>query len=355
MVGGMPNNERPKRILTFDGGGIRGVISISIIARIEQILRDRTGNPDLVLADEFDFFAGTSTGSIIATLLSWGMDTTSIFNLYRDHGPTMFRPTPFWQRFRARYRAESIARMFRQILVEDDGTPALLGTEKLRALLLVVMRNATTGSAWPLTNNPNAMFNDPTIDGCNLRIPLWKLLRASTAAPTFFPPERITLAGQTFTFLDGAITPYNNPALIALLTATLPEYRIGWETGESRITLVSVGTGASRSKLATKPIERLNLVDHLRYLPPAMIGSIGEQQDLICRVLGRCTHGDPIDSELGRLDAQGPLDKARWCTYARYNPKIDVPHRLDDIASIEQLAEIGRVYASKVIEPDHIP
>ncbi len=354
-MGGSTDQPRPKRILALDGGGIRGVISISILARIESMFRERTGNPDLVLADEFDLFAGTSTGSIIATLLAWGMDTRSIFDLYRDHGPTMFKPTPIWQRFRARYRAESIARIFRQILVDDKGIPALLGTDKLRTRLLVVMRNATTGSAWPLTNNPDAMYNDPDIPGCNLELPLWQILRASTAAPTFFPPEEIDFEGERFTFIDGAITPYNNPALIALLTATLPEYRMGWEAGESRITLVSVGTGASRSSIATKPIARLNLIDHLSYLPPAMIGSIGEHQDLMCRVLGRCTHGHPIDSELGALRGAGPLDGARLCTYARYNPAIDPSIGIDDVGIIEDLAELGRVYADETIEPGQIP
>ena len=53
----------PRKLLACDGGGIRGIISIEILARIESELRKSSGNPKLVLADYFDYVAGTSTGS----------------------------------------------------------------------------------------------------------------------------------------------------------------------------------------------------------------------------------------------------------------------------------------------------
>lgn len=348
----MPNHEaqpRPKRILALDGGGVRGVVTLGVLQRVERILRERRGNPALVLADEYDLIAGTSTGAIIAACLSWGMDVAAVLRLYREYGPLMFRPARPWQRFRARYRADAITSVFQRVLVEDDGSLPTLGSSKLRTRLLVVMRNATTGSAWPLTNNPLAMYNDEALEDCNLRIPLWQLLRASTAAPTFFPPERIRLGANTFTFMDGGVTPYNNPALIALLTAILPEYRIGWTPGETRLSLLSVGTGAARVTLSLKPIERLNLIDHARYVPPALIGSVSEQQDAMCRVLGRCVFGDAIDSELGTLRAHGPLDGARVCTYVRLNPPLASNVRLDDVSRIDELERIGSAYAERVL------
>ena len=60
----------PKKILACDGGGILGLMSVEILAKIEQDLRDRTGTPDLVLADWFDVTCGTSTGAIIAACIS---------------------------------------------------------------------------------------------------------------------------------------------------------------------------------------------------------------------------------------------------------------------------------------------
>ena len=61
------------RLLAFDGGGIRGLFSLEVARRIEALLRERHGRPDLVLADHFHYLGGTSTGAIIATFLSWGL------------------------------------------------------------------------------------------------------------------------------------------------------------------------------------------------------------------------------------------------------------------------------------------
>ena len=87
---------------------------------------------------------------------------------------------------------------------------------------------------------------------CNLDLPLWQLVRASTAAPLYFPPEIITLGRQKFEFLDGGITAYNNPALIAYLTATQPCYRIGWPAGTDQLHLVSIGTGQTRARISER-------------------------------------------------------------------------------------------------------
>src|SRR5271156_4801550 len=59
----------------------------------------------------------------------------------------------------------------------------------LKTLLLVVTKNLTTDSAWPISSNPNARYNDPASPQNNLKIPLWQIVRASTAAPVYFPPE----------------------------------------------------------------------------------------------------------------------------------------------------------------------
>ena len=82
------------------------------------------------------------------------------------------------------------------------GKDTTLGSEHLKTLLLIVVRNATTDSPWPVSNNPNALFNDPSRADNNLAIPLWQLVRASTAAPVYFPPEVVTLGEQRFVFVD---------------------------------------------------------------------------------------------------------------------------------------------------------
>jgi hypothetical protein len=60
----------PRRLLACDGGGIRGMISIEVLACMESELPRSSGNSKLVLADYFDYVAGTSTGAIIATLIA---------------------------------------------------------------------------------------------------------------------------------------------------------------------------------------------------------------------------------------------------------------------------------------------
>src|SRR5262249_43116951 len=152
---------------------------------------------------------------------------------------------PWYQRFKFKFAEDPISASLRALFQDDDGSPARLGTAKLRTLLLVTMKNGTTGSAWPICNHPHSRYNDRATRGSqsNLEIPLWQLGRASPAAPTFFPAQQIVVMGRSQEFIDGGVTPYNNPALIAASFALLPEYGIGFPAGEDRLLLVSIGTG----------------------------------------------------------------------------------------------------------------
>lgn len=357
-----------KRILALDGGGIRGLFSLQILKRIEQIFREIRRRPELVLADEFDMFAGTSTGAIIATGLCWGMSVEEVEQLYLVHGKRMFTRSSWLFRWRAKYRSEMLAGLFRQIFSEDeDGkSPALLSSARLRKLLLVIMRNASTRSPWPVTNNPAAKYNDAALPDCNLNIPLWQLLRASTAAPTFFAPERIKLGDQDFLFVDGAITPFNNPALIAVLMATLPGYRIGWPASREALQVVSVGTGGVPTRLPKKLPGKIHLLDQLLFVPAALLDSISAEQDMMCRVLGDCIYGAPLDSELDDLRAPTLLSPTEQkFTYVRYDTRFDLwPESarlpgilrgaIDDLSLIPSLQQIGRDYAAQHVSPDHL-
>ena len=77
------------------------------------------------------------------------------------------------------------------------GAETKLGSDQLQTLLMIVLRNATTDSPWPVSNNPYAKYNDPTRPDCNLELPLWQLVRASTAAPTYFPPEVVRIGRRS--------------------------------------------------------------------------------------------------------------------------------------------------------------
>ncbi|HTX66053.1 MAG TPA: patatin-like phospholipase family protein [Opitutaceae bacterium] len=373
---------KPKRILALDGGGICGVFSLKVLQRIEQLFRERypakPGEPEVKLRDVFDFFAGTSTGAIIATFLAWGKTVDEVLELYAGRGAEMFAPAPWYERFwKAKFRAETITEFFRTNFVEDDEkpTPALLGTGRLRTkdgtlkYLMAVMRDASTGSAWPVTNNPQAMYNDRSRPDCNLNIPLWQLLRASTAAPTYFPPEEIKLGDQTHIFVDGGITPYNNPALIAALTATLPCYRIGWPTGRDRLQVVSVGACSTRTRLKKDKARQVHKLDFLQFIAPAFLGTVAMEQDLLCRVLGDCVFGAALDSELGPLPGtdDGLLARAeKKFTYVRYDKHFTSAEvaaieqatgqrfDLDNLKLVGPLQEIGEAYAREYVKPEHL-
>lgn len=364
-----------KRILALDGGGVRGTFSLAVLAEMENVLRSRQQRPDLVLADYFDFIAGTSTGAIIAALLSWGESVEAIRRLYEDQASNMFRRSgmiagAIYNSYSELGLSDFLQKFFVE-RAEDGGGPALFGTRRLRTKLLVVVRNATTGSAWPLCNHAESLYNDPALPDCNLRIPLWQLVRASAAAPTFFRAQEIAMGKEHFRFIDGGITPYNNPAHIAYLLATLDCYRVGWETGEDRLHLVSVGTGRTRTVYRPGEIYSLHKLNLAVRTIRALIQSSTQEQDLLCRVAGRCLFAAPIDAEIGDLieplaGDRGPGGSSKKFTYVRYNTDFagerfagvlathdgDVP--MDDVNLIPLLRAHGEEYARANVRDDHL-
>ena len=138
------NRPGPKKILALDGGGILGLISIEVLERIEALLREREGRPDLVLADYFDLCAGTSTGAVISTLVSLGMSVDTIRSFYIECGPAMFDRASLLERLNYEYESEPLARKLQSVIGPDregEAADALatLGTERLRTLLIPVL------------------------------------------------------------------------------------------------------------------------------------------------------------------------------------------------------------------------
>ena len=148
--------EGPKKLLAIDGGGIRGVLALEVLQKIEDLLKAKSGRADFRLADYFDYIAGTSTGGIIAAGLSIGMSVREILDFYQEAGAQMFVKANLLRRLRYKFEDEPLAAKLREVF----GADTTLGSEKLRTLLLLVMRNATTDSPWPISNNPYAKYND---------------------------------------------------------------------------------------------------------------------------------------------------------------------------------------------------
>src|ERR1700693_1946091 len=114
------------RLLSLDGGGMRGVFTLEILQRVQNLLRDRYKNPNLVLADYFNFIGGTSTGAIIAGLLSWGRSVEEIKEFYQRFSSSAFQSARWWGKVRSKYLADPIRESLRELFLEDDGAPALL-------------------------------------------------------------------------------------------------------------------------------------------------------------------------------------------------------------------------------------
>lgn len=352
-----------KKLLAIDGGGVRGVIALQVLARLESLLRELSGNPAYRLCDYFDYIAGTSTGAIIATGLSFGMSVDDIFTIYRQRGHEIFTKAPFYRRWYFRYEGAP----FDRVLQEVFGTDTRLGSDKLRTLLMMVLRNASTDSPWPLSNNPLAKYNaaDAKTGESNLDLKLWQLVRASAAAPTFFPPVEILVGSRPFLFVDGGVTPFNNPAFLLFLMATLPCYNLEWPSGTDRMLLVSVGTGVVPVNLPRPKMSNIGLLTSAAMVPGALISAGILNQDMSCRAIGQCLAGHAIDGEVGDLIGYTPA--APRFTYLRYNAELskdglaaigsDIrPERvqkLDLVDAVPELAEVGRALAAAAVRPQH--
>lgn len=353
----------PYKLLALDGGGIRGLITIEVLARIEATLREALGRDELVLSDYFDYIAGTSTGAIIGTALSLGKSVAEVKEFYLDSGKKMFDKAFLFEVSRQlvyKYGDEKLAAKLKEVFGEDS----TFGSDKLKTLLMLVMRNVNTDSPWPLSNNPKAKFNDPNQPDSNLKLPLWQLVRASTAAPTFFPPEVVQLGNREFIFVDGGVTPFNNPAFQLFLMATLEPYQLMWPSGEDKMLLVSVGTGLTPNINPDLKASKMWTPYNAKTIPGALMLASQYQQDFLCRVFGKCVSGDPIDQEVGDLlESKGPLE-SKLFTYARYNAELtreglDRLGGLDDINPknveemdstkyMDELTRVGEAVAQKV-------
>ena len=259
------------------------------------------GGPGFRLYHFFDYVAGTSTGAIIAAGLARGMSAEELLNFYQDTGPAMFDKQFILKRWHALYKSEPL----KKELQKTFGAETTLKPDDLECLLLAVTRNRTTDSPWPISSNPQAKYNDTLRPDCNLIIPLWQIVRASTAASVFFPPEVIQWdpadESKAFVFVDGGLTPYNNPAFLLYRMATEPGYRLNWASGEDKLLVMSVGTGAAAAVEDGVEDPSLGLIENVAALPSALMYAAMVDQDTSCRFVGRCVHGAVLDREIGDM------------------------------------------------------
>jgi len=292
--------EGHKRILSLDGGGVRGAATIAFLGKLEAEISEIEGRPTR-LGEWFDLIGGTSTGAIIASALALGYRASELNDFYRQLAPRIFKRSYFrlfgWQaKFDARRLMEELTAVIGQ---------RTLDSEDLLTGLCVVLKRMDTGSAWIVTNNPRSAFWETPSDNSfigNRHLSIANLVRASTAAPSFFDPELIEISkGQEGLFIDGGLTPHNNPALVMLMVALLPAYGLNWKLGVENLTIVSVGTGSFRATM--KPLEAARL-SAIGLAIRSLAAMISEGQQLVLTLmtyLGQSPVPWPINSEIGDL------------------------------------------------------
>lgn len=239
-----------KRLLSLDGGGVRGVVALAFLDVIETKLKGSSGRGDAFrLSDHFDLVGGTSTGAIIASALATGRSVADIRELYFGIATEIFRKS--WKRipfFQALYGSRRV----RSILIDELGD-IHLDDPSIRTHLAIVTKRIDTGSPWIISNLPGQPFWDDPPDGSylgNRHYNLVNVVRASTAAPYFFAPETIAVAeGVKARFVDGGVSPHNSPVLPVLMLATMRRYGLAWPFGPENLSMVSIGTGQYKKTL----------------------------------------------------------------------------------------------------------
>ena len=206
---------------------------------------------------------------------------------------------------------------------------------------------------------------------------LTQIVRASTAAPTYFEPERIKISsrdGSTVdaAFVDGGVSPFNDPALQLLMLAALQGHGFKWSTGRDQLLLISVGTGLLRQTFTPQGLVNSLAAKQGIAALQSLMNDCERMNWATLQWLTDCKTPWIIDRAVGdmRLDSQaGP----QLATYARYNvllekdwlssalgielsaDKIAQIAKMDDPSNMDDLAKLGQSAAATQVKAEHLP
>lgn len=355
-----------RRLMALSGGGVRGIIEIAFLEAVEEVYRARRG-PETRLSDVFDLIGGTSTGSLIAAGLALGKPVSVMREFYLDRAVRFFRSGRRW--------TFGFAPIFDAAALEAEIRAEIgdvrLGDPDLLTYLAILMKRLDTGSPWIVSNIPTAPYYDDAPDGRyvgNRHYEVARLLRASTAAPTLFEQETIRIADGMLpgVFIDGGISPYNNPALAVLMLARMRAFGLGWPTGVDELFILSIGTGRYRIRV---PPDQAARARPLRLAVTSLMGLMVDNAHLSTLLFEWA--GKPLvptrhNSEIGSLDGDTLFDVPLFSYLG-----LDVPfdgkalaehgitvsdadlkrfQRLDDPGLIRPLYDIARAYCAAVYD-----
>ena len=237
---------RPFRILSIDGGGIKGILPASVLAEVEsRLLGGKTAG------GYFDLICGTSTGGIIALGLANGLSSSEIAKVYRDHGEAIF--PPLQGSFQKVRRVLRFLRSIRHYRYERD----VLQRQLVRIFGRRTLGEAERRLCIPAFDGQTEVFVFKTPHHPDFRLD-WReelvtVALATSAAPTFFPVYR---NGER-KFGDGGVWA-NNPVMIGLVDALTC-----YEIHARQVHILSLGCGDSDIKISEKQV-RLGGLWHWR-------------------------------------------------------------------------------------------
>lgn len=298
-----------RRILSIDGGGVRGVIPAVVLAAMESATGSR-------VRDQFGFLAGTSTGALIAGAAAAGVPADQIVQLYVERAPRIFRRTPLLSTLRrvvagSMYEVEELHRLVASELAAQGAEGWSLND--VPNDIMITAKGLVDGHQWYFVKDR------PGENACRTgRLPLADCLTASAAAPTYFQPAVVRGLEERGPLVDGGTGVAGNPVYQACVEAF--SYSAGYPPAETIV--VSLGTGHHFDR--PRPTW---LYSWLGWILAELLRSPGEQQtELVDRHFPAAT--------FYRIDLRLPRDIG-----------------LDDTSSMPELRAIGERLAARIDWP----
>lgn len=274
--------DRKYRILSLDGGGMKGAFTAELLRRCEAELTG--GEP---IRKYVDCIAGTSTGGIIALGLSIDMPTEEILSFYRDDGRKIFPPLPagFWSSLRKTaswsIRPKILHAELEAALKTRFGE-RLLGDARTRLVIPSFMMPKTEIAVFKTDHHSD--FREDYL------APMWRVARSTSAAPTYLKGMEDEASGKVF--IDGGVWA-NNPVMVAVVDA-LSCYDIAFD----QIEVLSIGTGNQPFELKTPRIFG-GLLAWREIIKAAMFLTVDNATAQVCLLIGpeKCLRIEPIADE----------------------------------------------------------
>jgi patatin-like phospholipase/acyl hydrolase len=233
--------EKPFKILSIDGGGIRGVFPAMLLANYEAELKSK-GIENWQVYQNFDLICGTSTGGIMAIALSLGIPAQEIYNLYLENAELIFGGKRHWSRqlFVSGHNRDALERLVRKKFRDVKGNDEDPRLADCKTPVMVTIYDLLEGRPSVLKSKYHPAFVR------DYHIPAYQAAMATSAAPTYFDPytgnytSLNNVEQQSHNKIDGGVFA-NNPTLNGIVEA-----QKAFDVKLENLAILSLGTGHQR-------------------------------------------------------------------------------------------------------------